>query len=302
MIFGPLRVDFLLAEAIDEELTFSNTAKARNITTIKHLYAVLKTKVAANLAKVVDMDAFRDHILGVLDEGSIPKADSVQDIFRLLSKRSYWKFTDVSTLEQIVEGFGGDLEEENMSLINSYKEKLNGYNSATRIVDFVKTNVKSDTEEEEEDRKSYVSLQESKEKYDDEFRTNLSIKLLGKKKQRRKIHMESLKYVEKLWDSLCMEFDLPSLPHVLDDIVAGCVVVCWIVQHKLTWKILQELEEHTGFFERETISLVCLEGVCIYNQKYGVREKKVLVNPDYTLLIFILAGMLCQTSHNCPRE
>ena len=159
---------------------------------IKKLYFRLKARVARNLATVVkDMDAFHEYILKIFSAGSssIPRANTVQEIVRLLTENSYWKFLDVSNLEEIVSEFGGDLEEECMKLINKYKEDLNGYKTAIRIAEFIEQNNKENGAN-VNGGEEYASLKEDTGKYDANYRTKLSIKL--ETNPSRKIHLESL--------------------------------------------------------------------------------------------------------------
>jgi hypothetical protein len=233
---------------------------------IRLSYSKLKSEVARNLGKVVeDMDDFHQCILDLFDASgeSIRAASDVKKVFQVLTEKSYWSFIDVSNLESIVEEFGGELKEQCLHLINQYKEELRGFKTATKIVEFIERN-----ENEGSDGNEYVSLKEEKEKYDVVYRSKLSVKLGGR------ISMASLIYVEKLWDSLCLEFDLPSLPHVLDDI-SECNTIHWLIQHRLTWKILEKSSDSVEFFKR--VVNVSLEGVCIYNQKTGIRDLKVRI-------------------------
>lgn len=254
---------------------------------IKRLYSKLNRKIAKKLAEVVeDMEEFHQHILDtfVFKAGdTVREADSVQKIFKLLSEKSYWNFLDVSNLEGIVEEFGGKFLKESKLLINEYKEELKGYKTAIKIAEFMEQQKEDESGDVSVD---YTSLEEDQEKYDMKYRTKLSVKLAEKKQTSIKISLQSLFYVEKLWDSLCLDFNLPSLPHVLDDIIKGSIIIHWIVQHQVTWKILEEINDHVGFFEREAIMNVCLEGVCVYNQSKGVRHQKVRMScSNYMILV-----------------
>ena len=262
---------------MEQDIAFSELAKSKNTSKIKSLHFRLRRKIAKNLATVVeDMHMFHEYVLELFDveSSSIPPADTIPEIFRSLTDKKYWIFLDVDKLENIVEEFSGELKDECMKLIEEYKEQLSGYKTTTSILDFIAQNKGIETEGYENEEN--VSLKKDAEKYDAKYRTKLSMKLNKNKAQpSTRIYMESLLYVEKLWDSLCREFKMPPLSHVLDDIMTGSIIIHWIIQHTLTWNILDGIDEAVPFFEREFISLVCLEGVCIYNQKTGVRNQKV---------------------------
>ena len=242
---------------------------------IRQSYSKLKRNVAKNLTGVIGhegMTDFQEYILDLFDAGdSIQGANGVREVFRVLTEKKYWNFMDVSNLESIVEECGGEVKKECLNMIDQYKEELKGFKAAIKIAEFIEDNKSSESGQ-------YASLKEDKDRYDVKYRTKLSIQLAGDKNQiSTKISLESLFYVEKLWDSLCLDFNLPSLPHVLDDIVNGSIIIHWIIQHKLTWKILEQIGGSVKFFEREVITNVCLEGVCVYNQKKGIRTQKVRV-------------------------
>jgi hypothetical protein len=258
---------------LEAEFLFPKAAKNKNTSMIRLLYSKLKREVARNLGKVVeDMGDFHECILDLFDASgeSIRAACDVKKVFEVLTEKSYWSFIDVSNLEGIVEEFGGELKEQCLYLINQYKEELNGFKTATKITEFIERNKNKGS-----DGNEYASLKEEKEKYDVEYRNKLSVKLAGSRNTGTKISMESLLYVEKLWNSLCLEFNLPSLPHTLDDIINGSVIIHWLIQHRLTWKILEKISDSVEFFKREAVANVSLEGVCIYNQKTGIRDLKV---------------------------
>lgn len=270
----------MIAEIRAEDFSFPTVAETRNVSRIKTLYSRLKRKIAPKLAKVVkDTDSMEDFHQYILDmfvfkaDDNLQEVGSVQKIFKLLSEKSYWNFLDVSNLEGIVEEFGGEFVKEGIQLINEYKEELKGFKTAIKIAEFMEGHREDEIGDEES--AGYTSLKEDKEKYDPRYRSKLSIKLAEKKQTSIKISLQSLFYVERLWDSLCLDFNLPSLPHVLDDIIKGSIIIHWIVQRQVTWRILEQIYHHVGYFESEAITNVCLEGVCLYNQKKGVRPQKV---------------------------
>ena len=254
-------------------------AETKNISMIKRLYFRLKRTLAKKLTDVVDdMDDFHQYILDLFDAGdTIQKPSTVREVFERLTEKKYWSFTDVSKLESIVEEYGGRVETECLKLIDDYKEDLKGFKTAIKIVEFTEGHKNTDVDGNGDGQ--YTYLREEKETYDAKYRTKLSIMLAGdNKRTSAKISLESLYYVEKLWNSLCFDFNLPSLPHVLDNIINGSIIIHWIVEHKLTWKILEQIGDSVKFFEREVITNVSLEGVCVYNQKRGIRVQKVREN------------------------
>lgn len=249
----------LHAEANKEDLQFRKSVKRESDSIIRLSFFNLLEKIAASLAGVVeDMSVFRQCILHMFGTGDIiPKTANVHEIFTLLTEKKYWNFEDVSNLSKIVEQFGGELE---AKLVNEYKEELNEYKIAPKHAKL--------TEEREENVSANL-----KEKYDSQYLTKLSVEL---NRPSQYPSRNILLKIEKLWNSLCREFNMPSLPQLLDGFVEGNIIIIhWIIQHPLTWKILERIGDGIEFFQRESIAVVCLEGVCVYDQKMGINHEKV---------------------------
>lgn len=258
---------------IVEELVHSKaTSKRRNLDMIKSEYTDLKSCIAKDLTKAIeeseddDLSNFQDYVEDLFDQ-CVPEPVSVKKIFKTLTSKQCLNYLDVYNMEVIVKKFGGRFKEKDKKMINDYKERLNGYKTAILITDFIEVN----TEDKEEDEK-IPSVKENQEKYDDKYRTKLSAKLPN---SNIKIQLGSLLYIEQLWDSVCLEFNLPSLSHVLDSIVKGSIIINWIIQHTLTWKILEGVSNSIEFFKRECIAQLFLEDICIYDRETGVLHKKV---------------------------
>ena len=256
---------------ITEEDIFTSSLQlvSKNKTMIKKEFFKLKEYIAGNLSKVnIDTDDFHDYVEDVFDaSGSIPEASSISTIFKTLTKKRFWDFLDISRLESIVEMFSGDLEGENIKMIKMYKANLAGFKVATKIKDLIAAN--------KEIGSSDDTIDEHEQKYDKKYLTDLSLKLFQDKKASIKLSLQSLKYIDKLWSSLCEEFHMPSLPHLLDKIVEGCIAIHWVVHHNLVFKLLEGVSGAVEFFEREVIVNVCVQEVCVYSHETGVVNHKV---------------------------
>ena len=221
------------------------------------------------------MDEFYTFVMNILDDQNIPRADNVKEVFKTLTSNRCWNFLDISSLESIVEEFSKEFEEQNRKLIKEYKEALTGFKTATKIVDYMseneeKTNNFEDDSDDEEEAETLVS---QKSKYDKKYRKELSVKLYGKHES--KITLKSLEYIEKFWTSLCDEFDMPSLPKLLDSIVYGSIVITWLVRRIHAQKILNNIHRTLDFLKKEFILEISLESVCIYNEDSGVATAEV---------------------------
>jgi len=144
-----------------------------------------------------------------------------------------------------------------------------------------KTNdLEGSSDDDEEDKETLAS---QKSKYDTKYRKKLSVKLydgIGGSK----ITLKSLDYIEKFWNSLCDEFEMPSLPKLLDSIVCGSIVITWIVRRIHAQKILNNIRWALDFLKKEFILEINLERVCIYNENSGVATAEVSTF-NYSLMI-----------------
>lgn len=258
-----------------EILGSKSSVTGKNTSMIKVNYFKLIKKISSNLTKVApDMSEFHQFLVDLLDAGDLPKAKSVKDIFDILTQKKYWGFTDVNYLESIVELFSDDYEAQNMKMIKEYKEDLAGFKIATKITDFIHSDKENKIDGMSESEE-YTSIMADAAKYDEKYRKKLSFKLAEGKGLNVKISMKSLQYIEKLWDSLCDQFEMPSLPKVLDSIVAGSIIVTWLVRHVQARKILDKISCAVDFLKDEFIVGVFLEDVRIYDQDSGVVDIEV---------------------------
>ena len=249
-------------------------ARKKNVAIIKKNYAKLIMEIAKNLETAKpNMEEFHTFIINIFDARELPRAETVKYMFKILSEKKCWNFIDVSNLESIVEEFSVGFKDQNKKLMKQYKEELSGFKAATKIVDFMNLKRKEEPDD-GSDGEEYISIDSNKEKYDEKYRKKLSIKLYDGKGG-TKITLRSLEYVDKLWNSLCEEFEMPSLPKLLDSIMSGCIIVTWIIRRIHAQKILHNVFHAAVFLKQELIVRVYLEGVCIYDDESGVATTEV---------------------------
>lgn len=260
----------------------SKAASKKNMATIKKNYSKLIRNITNNLNKVdLDMSSFHSFIIHMFDADDLPRAETVQDMFDILTKKRCWDYLTIYNLESIVEEFSEKYVDQNKTMIKQYKEELAGFKTAIKIIEYMAgSKAKVDSEEEDEE---YVSLSSEKEKYDNKYRKKLSLKL-HEGQGGAKITFKSLEYVEKLWDSLCDEFEMPSLPKLLDSITYGSIIITWIVRRINAQKILSQIFYHVEFLKQEMVIEICLENVCIYNENSGISTAEVSPINKYRIL------------------
>ena len=105
----------------------------------------------------------------------------------------------------------------------------------------------------------------SPEKYKKYYR-KLKIKL----KLDKRITELTLSYVNKLWQSLAEEFDLPSLTAVLDKIIDGSLVISWQILPHIADMIRASSSKALRFYQRHGIVEVHIDDHLLYNEEWIV--------------------------------
>ena len=259
------------------DTSLPTTLENINTDTIKASYSKLLRNVERKLKGMdLNMEEFHSHIKIIFkpeDLSRIIKDDfDVQKIFKALTDHHLWKFESISKLQKIVEFIEDDESLQQLQeLIRKYKFELNGYLANTKIIDRIRSDEIKEKDFEEEE---YESIKSNKKKYDIAYRKKLSVALF-KGEHGRKLTMESLMYIDKVWNELCDEFDI-SLSSVLDSIRENCIEITWLIPSVSAQQILKRLEGAVEFFKRKFISCVVLEGILIYSESAGIVGQKVL--------------------------
>jgi hypothetical protein len=253
------------------------------VTDINTEYGKLMSAVKKKLKNTeLDMDDFYWHMVNIFKPEDISRLipdasdiESIDKVFKVLSKQRLWGFEDVSQLKSIADRF---IEEDHRlkEMILDYRTKLSGYRANTRIIDWMRS---GGIEEDEEDEGAYESIASNPSKYTKKYRRSLSKKLFKSADgDNVQLTLKSLEYVQKIWNDLCIEFDI-SLTGVLDKIEEGCIQVTWQIPPQSATTILDRIDSAVEFFRSKFISNILLEDIIIYSEGFGVADKKVSYPP-----------------------
>ena len=150
---------------------------------------------------------------------------------------------------------GGDKEIEEK--FSQYIEEFNGYKIATTMERYIsEASAMSDED---------LLLPLIPARKDKGYLRKLTLKL------HLRISETSLMYVDELWDTLAKHFLLPPINIILDSIVDGSLIITWLVPFLVIPLLMERVKLNMAsavkFFQRESISLFEIDGVCLYEEK-----------------------------------
>ena len=186
----------------------------------------------------------------------LESAESLDEIFRALSKYRVWDYLNYYLLQSINEEFASDDDELNV-MMKQYQRDLTGHVLTQKIQTYLDAN-------------KYPVATSDSESSADENITNLPPK--QKHKLYKKLSAEvkanitdhSVKYVYDLWDSLANQFRLPQPAMILHSIAEGCICITWLIPANLVTHVTRMAQETANMFAKQDILKVMLEEHCIY--------------------------------------
>jgi hypothetical protein len=187
----------------------------------------------------------------------IPEASDLTKLFNIVTEAKLWRYDHYVPLQQLAQQFLHD-DEQVRKDTSDYRDRLSGFLTTTKIIDFIKLSEL----DESEDGTEQPFLPEKYKKY---YR-----KLKVKLKLDKKITELTLSYVNTLWESLAEEFDLPSLTAVIDKIIDGSLVISWLILPHIADKIQASSCKALRFYQRHGIVEVCIDGGSLYVEKWIV--------------------------------
>jgi hypothetical protein len=187
----------------------------------------------------------------------IPEAPDLTKLFNIITEAKLWRYDHYVPLQQLAQKFLHD-DEQVRKDTSDYRDRLSGFLTTTKIIDFIKLSEL----DESEDGTEQPFLPEKYKKY---YR-----KLKVKLKLDKKITELTLSYVNTLWESLAEEFDLPSLTAVIDKIIDGSLVISWLILPHIADKIRASSCKALRFYQQHGIIEVCIDGGRLYAEKWIV--------------------------------
>jgi hypothetical protein len=188
---------------------------------------------------------------------SIPETLDLTKLFNIITEAKLWRYDHYVPLQQLAQKFLHD-DEQVRKDTSDYRDRLSGFLTTTKIIDFIKLSEL----DESEDGTEQPFLPEKYKKY---YR-----KLKVKLKLDKKITELTLSYVNTLWESLAEEFDLPSLTAVIDKIIDGSLVISWLILPHIADKIRTSSCKALRFYQQHGIVEVYIDDGWVYAEKWIV--------------------------------
>ena len=197
----------------------------------------------------------------------IPEVPDLTKMFNFLSETELWNYNSYGALKKMVEEFIPNDGSVNESMTD-YREKLPSYFATIKIVDFVEPLEDENSEEDfdsEDESDEDTKLTFSPKQYKPKF-GKLKIRL----KLEKKLTEITLAHVNTLWESLSEEFDLPPLTTVLDKIIAGSIIITWLILPSIAEKIRRSASKALKFYQYHDIVEVDIDDEPLYNEEWIV--------------------------------
>lgn len=228
-----------------------SNARERNLKTIRSQFADLLSRLREAFDDV-DVDKVHQYLIDT-HQCYIPHPSDIQSFFNYLSSKRFWTYHHFSLIESLDKHFLQQNDKTIQQHILDYKKELSGYFIAKKIIssEFFINSTSSE------------STTHSVAEYTGEHHSVLRMEL----KLGRTVSEKSLKYVADLWESLAIEFELPSLTAVIDRIVKKCLEITWLIFPSDAEKITPATAaRHADFFEKHAITLLTIDDVIIYKK------------------------------------
>ena len=240
----------------------------RNNRKIEGKFSKLVTKSRKRLqSKGVDVEDVQEFLITMYSspnsrDGSdiittvLESAESLNEIFRALSKYKVWDYLNYYLLQSINEEFASDDDELNV-MMKQYQRDLTGHILTQKIQTYLDANkhpmATSDSESSADEKITSIP---PKQKH----------KLYKKLSAEVKVNItdHSVEYVYDLWHSLADQFRLPRPAMILHSIAEGCICVTWLIPANLVTHVTQMAQKTSDMFAKQQILKVMLEKHCIY--------------------------------------
>ena len=226
---------------------------------IKGKFASLQLQIRLAMeARGIKVDDAHQYLLTSFQgDCHIPEAPDLTKLFNFVTKANLWRYDHYVPLQQLAQQFLHD-DEKVRKDTSDYRDRLSGFLTTTRIIDFIKLSELDESEDDTE--KPFLP-----EKYKKYYR-----KLKVKLKLDKKITELTLSYVNTLWQSLAEEFDLPSLTAVIDKIIDGSLVISWLILPHIADKIRASSSKALRFYQRLGIAEVLIDNDLLFDEEWIV--------------------------------
>ena len=261
----------------DVSLCAKHDLKIINEDRIRREYSALTKEIIRKLEKVniVELKYDIENLFEPEDISDIMSSSSdLYEIFRQLTRKHFWSFSDINKLTELAELHIKD-DSEIQKAIEKYNDHLIGYKTCTLIGEKINfDSVRQENDEELEHEKDEVTEEKDPSHYNITTRKKLVVTILKKGGGHVNVSDLCLLYVEEIFEKMKCKFKL-TMDAVLKKVAKGSIEITWYIPSISAWKILDQLPESLQFLKQEGISTMFLEDVLIFSDSIGVINSKV---------------------------
>ena len=257
------------SSSIKSPLYSSNEAiEERNVRMIKGKFSTLVTNSRKTLQnRGVDVEEVQTFVIIMYSspnsrDGSdmvitvVESAESLNAIFRALTKYGLWDYINYYLLQSIIEEFASGDNELN-GMMEQYQKDLTGYVLTLRIKTYLDvTHCLHPTFTTGDSETSADMIIPPQQK--DKLFEKLSVKIDAN------VDDHTLYYVIDLWKSLAKQFVLPQPAMILHNIAEECIGITWLIPANLVEYVTRMAQKTSSVFAEKRILRVMLKKRCIY--------------------------------------
>ena len=223
----------------------------KNITKIRGKFSWLVVQISRKLQQAqVRIEDFRLFLTTFFSPtlkdasaviGELEKATNFSTLFQVLTTHGMWGYENYYFLESVIELYVPDLRKD----MKGYLEHLEGFRLATKLEHYI----------------AALEMLPNPESPDPEMFSRMVTKLQVKPSER------TLKYIDDLWESLSIHFNLPPYQLLLEKVLKGCVTITWCFPRYETMRITEMVKSSVQFFSEHDIVEVLINGEIFYQAK-----------------------------------
>ena len=185
----------------------------------------------------------------------IPVNSDIGSMFEAISLNKLWDYWNWMPLKAVVQRFLHD-DGEAKAKVREYSESFAAFQATTRISEFIKNQhglLENDAQPPPMKRA----------RYDQSCYCTLRVKLNVNPTDLM------LKYIYELWESVRIQFALPTLGVLLDRVEGNSISITWLFPTPLREQIIKISSHSEEFFQENKIIAVYIGDQCVYPFREG---------------------------------
>ena len=180
----------------------------------------------------------------------IPVNSDIVGMFEAISLNKLWDYWNWMPLKAVIQKFLHD-DGEAKAKVREYSESLAAFKATTRISEFIKNQhglLENDAQPPPMKRARYD------QSYYRTFKVKLNVNPTDL----------MLNYINELWESVRIQFSLPTLGVLLDRVEGNSISITWLFPTPLMEQIIKISSHSEEFFQKSKITAAYVDDQCVY--------------------------------------